>query len=334
MTVLFEGIVKETVGIHIARMPPIWYFRSSDGTYSPLLPFNQLKIWKALREGKKEIKISLDPLILSSNVPSTTSALVGSLSGAVSSKIGDMTSSKLEINLKDKKQIQGSTKHDLYDLTDILSFSPWEINISYPENASKITQEQIKKDSPEWNNIARLFYITMPSKIKLISVEKIINPILRDNWKHELNMVKRKNNDAQIPYVKLLWNGTGTTPPSAIYSNDKGWMVNYSTDDNLWGKGAYFSEDVGYVCGKKNGSFTFKYAHKTKNNTIKLFLAEVIVGDPIQLEETQNLPQPPNKEGSDQRYDSVQGFRHNTFIYCIKDNGRAYPTYVVEFSQK
>jgi len=69
-----------------------------------------------------------------------------------------------------------------------------------------------------------------------------------------------------------------------------------------------------------------------KKNTIKLFLAEVIVGDEIQLEETQNLPEPPMKEGTNQKYDSVMGFRHGTFIYCIKDNGRAYPTYVVEFS--
>jgi len=174
----------------------------------------------------------------------------------------------------------------------------------------------------------------MPSKIKVISVEKIINPILRMNWEHELKMMKLKYDNAPLSYVKLLWNGTGTTPPSAIYSNDKGWMVNYSTDNNLWGKGSYFSEDISYVCGKKDNGFSFKYAHKTKKNTIKLFLAEVIAGEPIQLEETPNLPQPPNKEGTNQIYDSVVGFRHNTFIYCIKDNGRAYPTYVVEFTEK
>uniref|UniRef100_A0A6B2LCC1 Poly [ADP-ribose] polymerase n=1 Tax=Arcella intermedia TaxID=1963864 RepID=A0A6B2LCC1_9EUKA len=220
--------------------------------------------------------------------------------------------------------------------SEVKEMMHWPISVPFQVGSTEIIVTPLEKTSEERLKVEAFFYLTMPSSLSVVSVEKICSPILRENWEHELKMVKRKNglseSDGNIAITKLLWNGTGSTPPSAIYSNEKGWMVNYSTDDNLWGKGAYFSEDVSYVCGRKpNGSFSYKYAHRTKKGTIKLFLAEVIVGDSVQLDETPNLPEPPMKEGTNRKYDSVTGFRHGTFIYCIKDNGRAYPTYVIEF---
>jgi len=337
MQVMENGKVKETVVFYVLPMPQTWYGRNPDGSYTPLAPFNQLKIWNALIELKPSVNLFMmeTPEVIQKNA--NASKVIGVLQATVHSKIGELAigNPKFEFNLTKKVQInpQDKVEHPIYTSSEVQNILAWDISVPYDENSTKIVELTVNKNSDEWNSISKVFYLTMPSKLKIVGVQKIVNPILRQNWEHELRMVKRKNNNADMQYVKLLWNGTGTTPPSAIYSNDKGWMVNYSTDGNLWGKGAYFSEDVSYVCGKKNNTLTYKYAHKTKQNTIKLFLAQVIVGDAIHLEETANLPQPPNKEGSDQKYDSVLGFRHNTFIYCVKDNGRAYPTYVVEFTQ-
>jgi len=155
-------------------------------------------------------------------------------------------------------------QRDILSFSDVKRLVMWDITVPYKEGSSEITALPLEKNGEEWKKVAGLFYLSMPNKMALVGIEKISNPILRENWEHELKMVKRKNNN-QPNCTKLMWNGTGTTPPAAIYSNEKGWMVNYSTGDNLWGKGVYFAEDVSYVCGKQNnGGFKFKYAHKTK----------------------------------------------------------------------
>jgi len=158
---------------------------------------------------------------------------------------------KREIDLVKKVMKEQKSERGLYSYTDVQQIMNWNITIPYAEGSTEIKPIPLEKKSEEWNKVDAAFHITMPTKLTVVGIEKICNPILRENWEHELKMVKKKNNNADLQYVKLMWNGTGSTPPPAIYSNEKGWMVNYSTDANLWGKGAYFSEDASYVCGKK-----------------------------------------------------------------------------------
>jgi len=73
--------------------------------------------------------------------------------------------------------------------------------------------------------------------------------------------------------------------------------------------------------------------YTTKEGNQVLLLAAVIVGDDIQIDENKSLREPPIKEGN-RRYDSVNGVRHNTWVWAVYENARAYPLYAIEFTPK
>jgi len=157
----------------------------------------------------------------------------------------------------------------------------------------------------------------------VISVQKVDNPILKKNWRYELQCVQESNDNRDIEYVRLLFHGTSSMDPSCIYASPKGWKVNYASDKNLWGRGIYFAQDASYCCGK--------YCYTTKKGTQVLLLAAVIVGDDIVCDENKALRDPPIEEGL-KRFDSVSGMRHGTWVWVVYENARAYPLYVIEFA--
>jgi len=160
---------------------------------------------------------------------------------------------------------------------------------------------------------------------KITKIEKIHNPSLRAHWQFNLEKLKEKNHHAKIQYTRLLWHGSGTLPPTVIYQdNESGWKTTYATPKNLWGPGLYFGEDASYC---------HKYTFVTPEGKRQVFLAEVITGDDIISLEDQNIREPAVKEDDGiTHYDSVCGVRHETsWIWVVYCNGRAYPTYLVEY---
>ena len=43
---------------------------------------------------------------------------------------------------------------------------------------------------------------------------------------------------------------------------------------------------------------------------------------------------PPKIEGSEERYDSVNGFSASSRIFIVYDNGKSYPEYLIKYSSK
>jgi len=194
--------------------------------------------------------------------------------------------------------------------------------------------ENLPNGTEEFSKVADLFYLTMPRRAKgineeiteITSIEKIWNPALRRNWDHELQNVMLANDYQEIRYTRMLFHGTGNCDPSIIYEDDKGFLINYASDDGLWGRGVYFAQDA---------SYSHKYSFRTKEGICKMILAQVITGDGINLDEDRNIRLPPLKdESGKKRFDCVIGMRHGTFIYVCYDNGRAYPTYVIGYKRK
>jgi len=297
---------------------PQWYWRDDDGTVRGYDEKINLEIWRRKLQGKNTLRI-----------------IIGKWS--------------YEIFIKEKiqKNIKTNTERLLWAEEDLYNTQRWwEPQIPLERsNGKKVELVSIEPYSQEWEQVTQLFHLTMPSKVRsgvldrvsgksgkfkdchaVVKIEKIVNPTLREHWEHELQMLKKNHsfNDPNTEYVKLLFHGTSKTPPKIIYEADKGWKISYSRDDSLWGRGLYFAQDSIY---------THNYSYKTSENTRKVFLAEVIVGDSIHLEADSNLRQPPLKdEDQNIRYDSVIGLRHDTWIWITYDDARAYPTYLIEYT--
>jgi len=202
---------------------------------------------------------------------------------------------------------------------------------------SEITEprgDTLVKGTEEFSKVADLFYLSMSRRAKginediteIVCIEKICNPNLRRNWRHELENVRIANDSQDIIYTRMLFHGTGACDPRIIYEDDKGFLINFASDDGLWGRGVYFAQDATY---------SHKYSFRTPTNTYKMILAQVITGDGIHLDEDRNVRLPPLKdESGKKRFDCVIGMRHGTFIYVCYDNGRAYPTYVIEYIRR
>jgi len=223
--------------------------------------------------------------------------------------------SKLEINLENGG---GSAMYMEEDFRPKLDCRP-EVELIPGQETTEVVLDSM---SPEYSKVADLFYWSMPVHAQLVKIEKILNSNIRRNWQHELENVKHANSNVSMNYTRMLFHGTGNCDPKIIYEGDKGFLINFASD-GLWGRGVYFAQDAIY---------SHKYTFRTPWGSRKMILAEVITGDGITLDEDRTIRVPPPKdETGKKRFDCVIGMRHDTFIYICYDNGRAYPTYVIEY---
>jgi len=138
-------------------------------------------------------------------------------------------------------------------------------------------------------------------------------------WQICLASVKAKfNHDPTIDYSKHLFYGTNVDPSLMCISED-GWTLRFNETPNErpFGNFPHFSEDA--------MSMT-RFAWKTPIDTRKMFLAEVIVGDPLYWDESSKIN--PRKL----EFDAVVGVHKGSWTYGIIENIRAYPTYIIEYN--
>jgi len=186
----------------------------------------------------------------------------------------------------------------------------------------------VPKNSPEWTLISDNFYLTMPKEKDgkpintITNIWRYVKKDLIDTYGNNLMKERNKHShnpffQSSIEYEKLLWHGTGTTPPNIIASG--GWKINYASDKNLWGRGTYFASDASY-------SAAYAYQDRTSGHK-QIFLAKVITGLGIQSLENKNIRDFPKG------YNSIVGWRHGSWIYILYENSCAYPWYRVEWSE-
>ena len=89
----------------------------------------------------------------------------------------------------------------------------------------------------------------------------------------------------------------------------------------MWGKAVYFAQ---------NASYSLNYSFKEDSGLRKMFLAEVLLGDFVKLEQ-QSLIKPPNKPGTTIEYDSVKGHTNGSDVYMVYANQKCYPKFLITF---
>jgi len=219
------------------------------------------------------------------------------------------------------------------DYESKLYWEPEEYNL-YTSQIDRFTYKdecrELNPNSEEWKKISDYFYLTVPKEKNgepinpIVKIYRYYNNALKKAYTSNLNKAREKHTDPlfaiNLEMEKLLWHGTGGTPPTAIANG--GWNVTYSSDKNLWGPGTYFASDAAYSAG---------YAHQVKETGHKqMFLAKVITGLGFNCLENRNIRDCPNVDG----YNSIVGWRHGSWIYVLYDNSIACPWYLVEWAEK
>ncbi len=100
--------------------------------------------------------------------------------------------------------------------------------------------------------------------------------------------------------TKLIWHGTKSTPPFSVFQGDQGFNIVYSKP-GMWGRALYFAANASYSCP----SYSYKIPG---TDTYQVFLAEVVLGNSVELLQDNSLLEPPMTSDGSRRYDSVTGY--------------------------
>lgn len=130
----------------------------------------------------------------------------------------------------------------------------------------------------------------------------------------------RKNKNLKIEeIVKHLFHGSRQTKPDVIYGSEDDFDMRFS-NSGAYGRGTYFAD---------NSQYSSAYSYQSGNNEYQMFLALVLAGDSVTLNQGQyNLP--PNKPGSiTDRYDSINNGEGGHYI--LYDNNKSYPGFLITY---
>jgi len=75
-----------------------------------------------------------------------------------------------------------------------------------------------------------------------------------------------------------------------------------------------------------------RYSSYSSNQTYEVFLADVIIGETIEMSGNSNLKAPPQRPGSNQLYDSVSGHTGGSKVYIVYKNVKTYPRYLIRYT--
>jgi hypothetical protein len=87
------------------------------------------------------------------------------------------------------------------------------------------------------------------------------------------------------------------TDPSKIYEGEQGFNINFASTER-WGKALYFTTNAKDSCDN--------FAFTDQDGSKQVILAEVLLGDSIELPQNKDLKEPSKKANGD-AYDSVKG---------------------------
>jgi len=77
-------------------------------------------------------------------------------------------------------------------------------------------------------------------------------------------------------------------------------------------------------------SYSESFGHTLPYGMKQMFLAEVVLGDHIELPEN-IITEPPLKDDYKTHYDSVKGHTNGSDVYMVYANEKCYPRYLVTF---
>ena len=182
------------------------------------------------------------------------------------------------------------------------------------------------EESPEYQQVAGIFKSTLPSA-KIARIERIQNKVLWANYQHKKKHLKRIAHPGDLE--KLLFHGTSTTNPEAIYAGEVGFDMRRSAQ-GMWGEGCYFAV---------NASYSQRYAHRLSSAAgwSQMLVARVLTGGATH-DDRQRGKVLPTRTSSDRKkgqverqYTCVRAFTGGSEIYVTKENFYAYPEYLITF---
>jgi hypothetical protein len=98
--------------------------------------------------------------------------------------------------------------------------------------------------------------------------------------------------------------------------------MRFGREGCMWGRACYFADKASYSAA---------YSYQKGDGQRQFFLAEVLIGDHVQLPQQNTLIKPPNKPGTAIEYDSVQGYTNGSDVYMVYANQKCYPRYLVTY---
>ena len=138
--------------------------------------------------------------------------------------------------------IQRQAEAEPFDF--LLSFA--EMKVSRRES---FTMDHLKANCFEYKLIEKAFVDTAFGKLpnlKIVKIEKIFNPCIFEKFTGELKRTLKKHPEKnQWDMVKLLFHGSGQTPPVDIYASEYG-LDNRYAKDGFYGKVIYFANNIAY----------------------------------------------------------------------------------------
>lgn len=209
----------------------------------------------------------------------------------------DMDLATLEVNL-DRFFYPQFSKYWDFDLVDDICSIP------------------IVPHSQEFQQIYDRFHVSMDKRrFKVVNLQRIQNKHLVSDYVYhirkaiELNPINSRSR-------MLLFHGTRKTEPKTIYeTNDVGFDLQYS-NNGKYGRGLYFAVNAKYC-------HFGGYSYKTPQNTYKLLIVDVYIGNNMQCEPGAYRKAPPG-------FDSI--YTKENF-YVIYHNSRSYPVYELEYEE-
>lgn len=196
----------------------------------------------------------------------------------------------------------------------------WEDVIHLLNSDDQCITKPVKQGTDEWNRLVLGFKLTMPGAT-IHEIQRIQNKKLWRVFQNEVDDVRQKN--GQEPQIAEMYHGTSGTNPELIYKSEEGFDMRYS-NQGMWGHANYFA---------KNSSYSNSYAHSISNGKRQMFVANVLIGVPAVLAPDRSLKFPPINPATHKPYDSVQGNTGGSDVIMVYSNKKAYPQYLVTYSQ-
>ncbi|KAF0984709.1 hypothetical protein FDP41_000608 [Naegleria fowleri] len=243
----------------------------------------------------------------------------------------EVDTTKMPIVVKGfKYSVDKFCKKIVYEIANSPSLAQ---SVVYPSNwtpqQNNLEIVKVLDNSDEYLKIVNRFKETMPNST-IVSIERIQNKFLYQAFKNEwdrLESIKKELKGSWSCDPVQLFHGTRGTNPVLIYNGQDGFDMRFSAS-GMWGQGIYFAKKASYSNG---------YGFTNENNTKKMFLADVLLGDYIEIRSDNSLRLPPEKPGistsvfATVRYDSVKGFTGDSDVYIVYQNSKAYPSYLITY---
>ena len=201
----------------------------------------------------------------------------------------------------------------------------WSLQPSHFEGQTKACAlTRLDDDSEEFAMVRQRVRDTM-TNARVTRVDRVQNRRLFEKYEFE-----KKHMLCRSKQCRLLFHGTRSIAPRDIYDGSDGFDMRFSKE-GLWGKALYFAQDSSY-------SDAYKYARSDVDS--QMFLAEVCIGDHIELPSDRTLthaPLSPHDYGPDAprnpRYNSVKGHTRGSDVYMVYSNSQAYPKYLITYTR-